>query len=412
MDKAVTLMEIWATLLFFLFVYELVRTRQMIQKRVGTLLSLIGTAVAFTVAEMLLTGADIPLWASAVILAVLSISAAAHLTYIIRMQLNEITLMSIKECFDTLPSGLCFYRKGGIPQLVNPAMDSLCKAVTGQRLSDAESFWEKLKNAELPESIRGGEQPMISLGGKAYSFVRYEAETDGEPIYEIVASDISEEKLLNEELRTKQKHSAEINRRLKALNSTLKYVIMEKEVLQMKVRIHDELGQALLMAKRFVHDKESCDRAELLDIWQNSVRLLKSERRENWQKPYFVNLQRAALLGIEVIIDGKLPEDSELIPVIDTAIAVHTTNVLRHAEGDKVFICVKEDEKSYEITFRNNGKPPKYGVKETGGLANLRREAEGIGGGMKLRALPEFEITLRLPRGEVSEEALLWHTGY
>ena len=401
-----SVLQLWGAALFFIFVYELIRMRQVTAGRSGRALAAVGMAASFALDQLALCeNKALPLWAYAALMSVLSVSAAAQLVYIVVRQRREITMMSIKESFDTLPAGLCFFRSGGMPQLVNPTMEGICLSMTGGRLSDAEHFCEMLEQGTLKESIRGGMHPIVRLeDGRAYSFLRYEHDADGEPVHELIASDITEEYRLTEELHRKQKRSAEINSRLKALNSTIRYMIMEKEILQMKVRIHDELGQALLLTKRFIGDRNGVDLEELSGIWQNCVRLLGSEKRESWQKPYFVNLQRAALLGIKVTTEGQLPEDPALIPVIDTAIAVHTTNVLRHAEGDEAHITVNGTGGFYELVFTNNGKKPKYGVKETGGLANLRREVEAAGGGMKLCALPGFELRLRLPMGEKGKE--------
>lgn len=396
------LLRTYGAAVFFAFVYILSRMRQISVKRKEVVLTVCAMITAFLAEQLVLTKGMFCgrivwcLCAAAMLL--LTVFAADEYIRIRRRINSEITLMCIKECFDGLATGLCFYSSDGMPQLVNPVMDSICISLTGSRLYDALLFREAVES----RSINGKGQPIVQLDdGRTYSFVCYEEDA----VCELVASDITEEFRLTEELEESRKRSTEINTRLKALNSTIRYVIMEKEVLRMKVRIHDELGQALLMAKKYIKDSGSVDSTKLLELWQNSVLLLSSERSEKWQKPYFVNLQRAALLGIEVLTDGMLPEDEALIPVIDTAIAVHTTNVLRHAEGSQVRISVNTSEEGYELIFTNNGRPPVRGVRETGGLANLRRQTEAAGGGMKIRALPEFQLILRLPKNKKDREA-------
>ena len=49
------------------------------------------------------------------------------------------------------------------------------------------------------------------------------------------------------------------------------------------------------------------------------------------------------------------------------------------------------------MRFTNNGRPPAAPVKETGGLANLRRRIEAIGGTMTINSAPQFEMILHLP---------------
>ena len=49
------------------------------------------------------------------------------------------------------------------------------------------------------------------------------------------------------------------------------------------------------------------------------------------------------------------------------------------------------------MRFTNNGTPPRAPVKESGGLANLRRLIEKIGGTMTINSSPQFEMILHLP---------------
>ena len=110
------------------------------------------------------------------------------------------------------------------------------------------------------------------------------------------------------------------------------------------------------------------------------------------------------LMGIQLICAGELPEEEHLIKVIDSAITVHTSNVMRHAEGSHAYILVEDLEDYYLLHFTNDGKPPRKGIRENGGLANLRRMDEQIGGGMKVVALPRFELLLKLPKKKPEDE--------
>ena len=47
---------------------------------------------------------------------------------------------------------------------------------------------------------------------------------------------------------------------------------------------------------------------------------------------------------------------------------------------------------------------PEKGIRESGGLLNLRRMVERAGGGMKIRSLPAFEMALKLPREKITED--------
>ncbi len=356
-----------------------------------------GSFLMFQTVRLYLPAIPLPvLIAAALLQAALLLLTAL---YVRRYRRTYLSAMSFKEGFDMLPTGLCFYAPGGMVKMVNYKMDSLFTQITGEKLSDAEAFFRNLSDCAYPCCISGGEEPIICLDdGTAYSFTHHTVTANGVQMHELTAADITALYNITKELEQKQKRIRLINRRLKALNSTVRYVIMEKELLRIKVRVHDELGQALLLSRRFLQQPDAVDEREMLSLWKRSFGLLLTEKQELWQKPYQVNLRRAELLGLRMEIHGKLPEEEHLIPVIDTALSVHMTNVIRHAEGTCAAVTITEQEQSYTLSFTNDGRPPVNGVRETGGLGNLRRITERIGGGMKIRTLPAYELILKLPK--------------
>lgn len=326
----------------------------------------------------------------------LTAAAVTELVSCIRKRNSTLTMMSVKESMDSLPTGICFYWDGGLTKLTNLTMDSISERLTGENISDAEHFCK---------TFFAGDTPVVSFeDGTAYSFAHRDEMLDGKPIHELIAYNITEEFRLTAELREKQKQASYINARLKALNSTFQYLIMDKETLQIKINIHDSFGKTLLMTKRYLTAPESVDREEMLSQWKMNIAMLKNEHEERWQQPYFISLHHAEGLGVKIEITGELPEGAALISVVDSAITVHVTNVLRHAEGDTAYISSEKTAEGYVLRFTNNGKAPAGPVQETGGLANLRRMTERIGGAMETAGTPQFELVLKLP--DNSEEEL------
>ena len=308
----------------------------------------------------------------------------------IRTRNRSLTLMSVKECMDELPVGICFYWDGGLTKLTNRRMNSIACKLTGSGIMDADEFQKFV--------FSGKEAPIIRTeGGAAYSFVHREDMLGGRTIHELLAFDVTQKYRLTEELREKQNKVQKINRRLKALNTSIQYIIMDRETLQIKIHIHDSFGKMLLMTRHFLTAPDQTDTKEMLSLWRRNIALLKNEERESWQEPCFFSLTHADSLGIRIELNGELPEDETLISVADTAITVHATNVLRHAEGDTAFVSIEKTPEGYVMRFTNNGTPPSAPVKESGGLANLRRLTEKIGGTMTINSSPQFEMILHLP---------------
>ena len=326
-----------------------------------------------------------------------TLAAAAELISCARAGKRTLTQVSVKECMDTLPVGICFYWDGGLQKLTNLQMDSIARCLTGSGILDAESFREA--------ALSGKEASVVCLeNGAVYSFVHHEDTIDGEPIHELLAFDVTEEYRLTEELQEKQEKARKLNARLRALAPAMQAIARDKEVLQIKIHIHDSFGRMLLMTRHCLSAPGNTDDSGLLSMWRENISLLKNGGQEKRRQPLFASLNRADSLGIRVGLSGELPGDEELLSVVDQAITVHVTNVLRHAEGTAAWIASERTDGGYRLRFTNNGLPPAADVAETGGLADLRRRTEEIGGSMSIRSAPAFELTLLLPEQAGEED--------
>lgn len=341
----------------------------------------------------------LPLWVLLLLIAVLTVFAVAEQYHVIKWSRSHVTAASIKEALDALPTGLCFALPEGLPLLVNKTMEELGKQLLDEPLLNAKKAWDALENGQVKGLVKSGSRPIYQLpNGSVYGFRRDEISLREGTVYAIYATDLTEEYAKTKELAEKQKKVGVINARLKTLLGTIEYVTMSRELLQLKMALHDNLGRSLLSAKRYVVNPESVNPKELLAIWKQNLNHLVGETPEEWQIPYYVAKKEASTLGIDLQIVGTLPEDERLLPVIDKAISTHVINVLRHADGHVAMVCVREDEKEYVVTFTNDGNPPSGEVREMGGLGNLKREAETLGGKLELTANPRFEMKLYLPK--------------
>lgn len=398
----------------FLFVYILLRDRELGRKNLllpdallllfafGHVQVMIRSVIVkpfYPEGRRLLTGPVI------VTCLVLALIAAFLLRRISRWSRSHISPQAIKEAFDRLPAGLCYYLPGGLIKLLNSSMDALCIEALGAPLMDPEGFWQSLKDGSLPASLRGGDAPMLRFkDGRVYSFAHRVLGTELGPVHELLAMDVSRDWEQSRELERKQTRAKELNVRLRALLDSIEYLTMSRELLQLKTELHDALGQSLLLSRRYLLDPGSADAAEVRAAWLNNLNLLESSRPEKWQKPYFLQEKQAEALGVRLEIRGELPTENSLIPVVETALRVHVTNVLRHAGGSRATVeCVREGG-VWRLTLTNDGVAPPGVIREGGGLGNLRSQVEALGGSMEIEAAPVFRLRLYLPAG--GEETL------
>lgn len=87
---------------------------------------------------------------------------------------TDITAMSIKESFDGLPTGLCYFDENGLVVLKNNLMESICLELTGKSLNVAMPFREKIKEASQYEN--DGAFTVRLKDGRVFSFSLSETE--------------------------------------------------------------------------------------------------------------------------------------------------------------------------------------------------------------------------------------------
>ena len=418
---------VYATLIVIMFIYGIVRMIDSGRRNMHLVCSCVMAVTAFTLYQGMvmyqqedIASYDIPVWILVAALTILLIYAV-YMHYSISIwQKTNITGMSVKEAFDRLPSGLAYYTESGVPIMVNEAMQELSRSIFGEPVMDTGSFWEKVKKYECGDAATGDydtvtddenaadgrdisiddDIAIITAGdNKIYSIRRRCIRISGVDVYELIASDISVEYELTRELEGKRDKARVLNSRLKTLMKTVDYVSMNRELLKLKTALHDNIGQSILIARRYLSAPESVDRKGMLEFWQDNVKHLISDEPEEWELPYYVISREADMLGIKLDIIGELPKDKELIAVVDAAVSTVVSNTLKHTNGTKVTIAVSETADDYCMNLSNNGEALHEQTELQGGLENLRGEIEDAGGRMEIVCSPDYMLKITLPKG-------------
>lgn len=306
---------------------------------------------------------------------------------------NTITRSSIKEGVDKVSSGLCFYVEGGRTVLVNSRMNELSHRIAGCDLQDAEQFWKILSNGEVMPDVNrlsSGDYPNFRLSdGSVWTFAR--EKLDG--FFQLTAADTTLLQSLTDELREKNQDLAALNLRLRRYGENVDELARAKERLETKVRIHGELGQALLATRRCLADQSV--QSLPLDLWRRNIAMLRKEMESTKEEDPLRILRKAAhAAGIVLQISGDLPTAMEDRQFFLTAASEAMTNAVFHAGAKTLNIDLGETENTWIMRFTNDGKNPGRPIAEGGGLSSLRRKAEYIGAAMTVKCVPEFILTI------------------
>ena len=164
------------------------------------------------------------------------------------------------------------------------------------------------------------------------------------------------------------------------------------------MRIHGELGQALLAVRRYLVDQSQ--QAPPLNIWRNNIAMLRKEMVENQSEDPLRILQKAAKsAGVQLSIRGQLPQKPEYRRFFLVAASEALTNAVFHAGARTHTVELSGTEDHWTMCFTNYGSRPEKPVTEGGGLGSLRRKAESIGAAMQVLSEPEFALIITGRKG-------------
>ena len=336
--------------------------------------------------------ANTPFLAPLAALLLLLALAAALLLGSRRWRRTHITPDAIRESVDGLPAGVCYYLEGGRCVLVNHRMHDICRALTGRDLQNGAAFRE----AAADGGVR------VLPDGTAVRLRHKRLEYEGEPLHELIADDITELHRKSEQLRRDNERVRRLGESMKAYGQTIGETVRRQEILEAKIRIHDEMNSLLLATQKSLQpDAPEADREEVLRLWASQTLLLRKAADRHPDGGVVADLGTlAGVIGIELCWDGTPDtDDRDALRLFLLAAREAMANAVRHAGAKRLFLRVRTDGAALTAAFTNDGELPAPDLRETGGLANLREKLALAGGEMRVETRPRFRLQIRIPIG-------------
>ena len=122
-------------------------------------------------------------------------------------------------------------------------------------------------------------------------------------------------------------------------------------------------------------------------------------KRKKAEDPLLILQEAADSAGVQLEIQGQLPEEPEYRQFFLVAASEGLTNAVFHAGAKTLRIELTEAESQWAMRFCNDGAKPEKPITEGGGLGSLRRKAESIGAAMIVESDPEFALTITGRKG-------------
>ena len=313
---------------------------------------------------------------------------------LLRYRRSHLSRGVIKETLDMLPVGICFSKDDGTVVLSNLQMERLCSVLTGGSLVDAMPFWEKIEAC-------GEEQNKTRIvpisEDETVLILREEIVSNGKPYTQMIAFDVSEQYRIIAQLRANNKKLIDLQTRIKAYSAMTSQLAMTEEILRARVTVHDEMGYLLLSGKYYLDHADTADAENLLELMRYTHNLLMREGEEPDDAKhdgYAQALEVARAIGVEVCVSGEAPRDDAIREILGGAIRECAANTVKHAAGDSLSVTLTQTDNRIHAVIVGNGTAPFSPIAESGGLLNLRRSVESIGGEMQVTCDPAVKVTL------------------
>lgn len=308
---------------------------------------------------------------------------------------------SIKEAFDNLPAGVCFFNEAGLPVLCNRAMHRFSFAVCGKDVQFITDLRDCLSEEFVPVAGTEKAGKIFTLSdGKVWQLEeRTITRENGEVYTQYVTLDVTQLQRNRLALMEENVQHRKVQTQLQQLSANVVAITREEEILNTKMQIHDEIGKCLLAAQQYLKDDAAKPLPDaLVASWQRAVSMLRYSNETEDEDMLLQIRKTCAFVKLEYVQTGRLPTDEHVAYLLTCAVRECVTNAVRYAEATALYVDFSETGVAATVTITNNGKPPTDEIKEGGGLSTLRRRIEREGGSMQVLAQPKFQLTVTVPK--------------
>ena len=299
-----------------------------------------------------------------------------YFKYIKKEKINQ---FSIKKVIDSSDFGILVL-KGNKSVLINNTMYAILNKLN-------------IRTNYISNIIKQSEEQMegnyvVKVEEKYYLFIINQNE--------VIAFDITEEYCLKKELDEQNEKIKRNNKELVSSMENIEKLEKEKNLLKIKNKYHDLLGQNLSVLQQYLN-KEAI-KQENFDEIKFMIKKMFIDI-EDTEDPN-TNLQNLIKIhqnnGTNIIIKGKLPENEKQAKVFFEIIREATTNAIKHAESSKIFVEIKETLEKTNMVITNDGKKPNEFITENEGIKGMRRKVEEIKGYFYVSTVPQFSVNVSI----------------
>lgn len=289
---------------------------------------------------------------------------------------ETITDFSIKKVIDECEFGILVL-KGKKAKLINNKMYEILN-----KLNIKKDYITNIIKQSIDKNY------CVKLENKYYVFVVNDNE--------IITFDITEVYELHQKLNEQNRKLEENNKKILLSIDNIEELEKEKNLLKLKNKYHDILGQNLSILQQYLNRKNITQEnfEEIKFMIQKMFIDIEDTDDTNTNLENLIKIHKKN--GTDIIIDGKLPQNKEVAKVFFEIIREATTNAIRHAGSSKVFVNIKETLEETYMIITNDGRKSNEFITENQGIKDMRRKVEKLGGMFYISTVPEFSVNISI----------------
>lgn len=310
---------------------------------------------------------------------------------------------SIRQAIDTLPEAVCYFDSSGELVLCNLQMHRLFHIIAGkdlQRYGDLQKALLTCEKNSMVHLLSAERQTYLFPDERVWQYRQTNVtDCDGIAYMEAVFSDFTMLYQKNIELQKQTIRLKAMSRNLKQLSDNVLILTREQEILKAKTRLHDEMGVALTAVRQSLQEEKSeAPDENMMRLLRQAVDAIRNNRRYTDEREEYARfLEDAAVIGVKVGLSGDLPAEEDIQHAFVIVMRECMTNAVRHAGATEIWMKIGSDEECNYLWITNNGTVPEKRIVPKGGLSNVKRCIENLGGEMEIQSEPFFALMVRIP---------------
>ena len=296
----------------------------------------------------------------------------------------------LKDALDSLEDGLIYANENDQIIYINPKMSNILQQLNIKEHLKVSEIVKRLLKIHIRRIDK--DSIIVKLDDKYLNF--YVLRKDN--LYsQLLCMDVTREEILYNETNKLCRHLEMTNRTLEETLLDIRQLEHDKEVLRMKGALHDSMSQRLSILHCYMLENttnnlkqiKSLIQTMLPDIYE-SIEISGAEKLDDIISSY-------KLIGVDILVKGKLPKDKTKEGILINIIRECTTNAIKHGKATKIIAEIKvEDDKTIMI-LSNNGINA-VDIVEGNGIKNIRYQLSKVNGKLTYGAADKFVMLVEL----------------